>query len=149
MYSRTSGTQHKFKKGYNLVCDFFKINGQTRETYFKIIGYPHDFMFKKRGVNNFAYNVTSESDDGVRSSASTISNDAGGGHTRCDTEAKKSQNQLDSCTLTREQYTQILHLLDKKSKVPHCVNVAGAFQREGEVDWLREWRIVHSIQQYR
>lgn len=83
MYSRTSGTQNRFKKGYNLVCDFCKIKGHTRENCYKIIGYPPDFKFKRKGVSNSAYNVTgksedglrSRSDDGVRSSAS----DAGSG----------------------------------------------------------------------
>ncbi|XP_049394780.1 uncharacterized protein LOC125859091 [Solanum stenotomum] len=35
-----------------------------------------------------------------------------------------NQNQLESCTLTREQYNQVLQLLDKKSEVPHCVNAS-------------------------
>uniref|UniRef100_A0A0V0HX07 Putative ovule protein n=1 Tax=Solanum chacoense TaxID=4108 RepID=A0A0V0HX07_SOLCH len=51
MYSRTSGTQNRFKKGYNLVCDFCKIKGHTRENCYKIIGYPPDFKFKKKGVS--------------------------------------------------------------------------------------------------
>ncbi|KAG5627526.1 hypothetical protein H5410_012744 [Solanum commersonii] len=36
----------------------------------------------------------------------------------------RTQSQLDSCALTREQYGQILQLLEKKSEVPHCVNAA-------------------------
>ncbi|KAG5586938.1 hypothetical protein H5410_047372 [Solanum commersonii] len=56
--------------------------------------------------------LRSRSDDGVRSNAS----DAGSGQLRCDGEAKlPHQNQLESCTLTREQYNQVLQFLDKKS----------------------------------
>ncbi|KAH0765389.1 hypothetical protein KY285_001260 [Solanum tuberosum] len=84
-----------------------------------------DFKFKKKGGNNSAYNVTGEVDDGMNSSASTSSSDARDGHMRGDGEFKTQKQQLDSCALTREQYTQILQLLDKKSEVPHCVNAAG------------------------
>jgi len=98
MYSRTSGTQNRFKKGYNLVCDFCKIKGHTSES--------------EDGLR-------SRSDDGVRSNAS----DAGSGQLRCDGEVKlPHQNQLESYTLTREQYNQVLQFLDKKSEVSHCVN---------------------------
>ncbi|KAH0647236.1 hypothetical protein KY285_032484 [Solanum tuberosum] len=82
MYSRTSGAQQRFKKGYNMVCDFCKIKGHTRENCYKIIGYPRDFKFKKKGSNNYAYNVTGEVDDSVKSSTSTNSSDARDGHMR-------------------------------------------------------------------
>ncbi|KAG5588134.1 hypothetical protein H5410_048568 [Solanum commersonii] len=68
-----------------------------------------------------AYNVTGEVDDSVKSSTCTNSSDARGGHIRADEEFK-TQSQLDSCALTREQYAQILQLLEKKLEVPHCVN---------------------------
>lgn len=118
MYSRTSGTQNRFKKG--LVCDFCKIKGHTRENCYKIIGYPQDFKFKKKGVSSSAYNVTGESEDGLRSRSDdgvrSNASDAGSGQLRCDGEAKlPHQNQLESCTLTREQYNQVLQFLDKKS----------------------------------
>jgi len=80
------------------VCDFCKIKGHTSES--------------EDGLR-------SRSDDGVRSNAS----DAGSGQLRCDGEVKlPHQNQLESCTLTREQYNQVLQFLDKKSEVSHCVN---------------------------
>ncbi|KAG5589925.1 hypothetical protein H5410_040439 [Solanum commersonii] len=69
-----------------------------------------------------AYNVTEEVDDSVRSSTCTNTSDARGGHMRSDEEFKTQK--LDSCALTREQYAQILQLLEKKSEVPHCVNAA-------------------------
>ncbi|KAG5627464.1 hypothetical protein H5410_012682 [Solanum commersonii] len=59
----------------------------------------------------------------VKSSTCTNSSDARDGHMRGDEEFR-TQSQLDSCALTREQYGQILQLLEKKSEVPHCVNAA-------------------------
>lgn len=69
MYARTSGTQQRFKKGYNFVCDFCKMKGHTKENSYKISGYPHDAKLKKKG-NSSAYNVTGEVDDNVKSRTS-------------------------------------------------------------------------------
>ncbi|XP_015161272.1 uncharacterized protein [Solanum tuberosum] len=104
--------------------------GHTRENCYKIIVYPQDFMFKKKGVSSSAYNVTGDSEDGLRSRSNdgvrSNASDTGSGQLRCDGEVKiPHQNQLESCTLTREQYNQVLQFLDKKSEVSHCVNPVG------------------------
>lgn len=61
MYTRTGENQNqKFKKNYNVQCDFCKMKGHNKENYFKIVGYPPDFKPKRRGNmgnNNAAYNV--------------------------------------------------------------------------------------------
>ncbi|XP_019238698.1 PREDICTED: uncharacterized protein LOC109218768 [Nicotiana attenuata] len=38
----------KFRKNYNIQCGFCKMKGHSREKYFKIIGYPSDYKFKKK-----------------------------------------------------------------------------------------------------
>lgn len=37
----------------------------------------------------------------------------------------RTQNQLDSCALTREQYDQVLQFLGKNLEVSQCVNATG------------------------
>lgn len=61
MYTRIGGNQHKkFKKNYNVQCDFYKMKRHSKENSFKIVGYPPDFKPKRRenvGNNNATYNV--------------------------------------------------------------------------------------------
>ncbi|XP_075085054.1 uncharacterized protein LOC142168292 [Nicotiana tabacum] len=60
MYTRIGGNQHKkFKKNYNVQCDFYKMKRHSKENSFKIVGYPPDFKPKRRenvGNNNATYN---------------------------------------------------------------------------------------------
>ncbi|XP_075084763.1 uncharacterized protein LOC142168014 [Nicotiana tabacum] len=42
------GNQQKPKKNYNLYCNYFKLKGHTRDTCYKLVGYPNDHKFKKR-----------------------------------------------------------------------------------------------------
>ena len=60
-----NGTQ-KFKKNYNLQCDFCKLKGHTTENCWKLVRYPQDQKFKKwfrsEGANT-AYKVTTDSQD--------------------------------------------------------------------------------------
>ena len=58
MYSRNGCTQ-KFKTNGNLYCDYCKLKKHTRDKYYKLIGYPQDFKFKKMEPNN-AYNAMME-----------------------------------------------------------------------------------------
>ncbi|XP_060201854.1 uncharacterized protein LOC132630283 [Lycium barbarum] len=55
LYSRNGGNP-KFKKNYNLQCEFCKLKGYTRETCYKLVGYPAYFKFKKRIRANTGYN---------------------------------------------------------------------------------------------
>ncbi|XP_075102891.1 uncharacterized protein LOC142177593 [Nicotiana tabacum] len=62
LYTRTT---EKFKKSYNLYCDYCKLKGHTKENYYKLVGYPQDFKPKmRRGTvnngNNAAYNVVTD-----------------------------------------------------------------------------------------
>ncbi|KAM3263920.1 hypothetical protein P3L10_000914 [Capsicum annuum] len=64
MYSRNSpsGSNHqKFKKNFNLQCDFCKLKGHTKENCWKLVGYPQDYKAKKKFKHegsNTAYNAS-------------------------------------------------------------------------------------------
>lgn len=45
-----TGNNQKFKKNYNLYCDYCKMKGHTGNGCYKLIGYPADFKYKKRLV---------------------------------------------------------------------------------------------------
>ncbi|KAF3646377.1 hypothetical protein FXO38_19192 [Capsicum annuum] len=47
MYSKTAAS--KFRKNYNLFCEFCKLKGHTKDTCYKLVGYPTDSRFKKKG----------------------------------------------------------------------------------------------------
>lgn len=50
MYSRNGNSQpQRFKKNYNIQCEFCKLKGHNKENYYKIVGYPANFKFKKKG----------------------------------------------------------------------------------------------------
>lgn len=57
-YSRNGGPQ-KFKKTGHLFCDYCKLKNHIRENCYKLVGYPQDSRFKKKGSNT-AYNAVSE-----------------------------------------------------------------------------------------
>ncbi|XP_075095274.1 uncharacterized protein LOC142173561 [Nicotiana tabacum] len=54
------GFQHKPKKNFILICDYWNYKGHTRENCFKLNGYPADFKNMKKGSSfptaNFAGN---------------------------------------------------------------------------------------------
>lgn len=47
MYAK-SGYQ-KFKKNQHLFCDFGKMKGHTKDVCYKLVGYPNNSRFKKKG----------------------------------------------------------------------------------------------------
>lgn len=49
LYNSRPGGNAKFKKSYNTQYEFCKLKGHSRENYYKIVGYPYDFKYKKKG----------------------------------------------------------------------------------------------------
>ncbi|XP_019244427.1 PREDICTED: uncharacterized protein LOC109224294 [Nicotiana attenuata] len=52
MYTKNMGNQ-RYKKNYNIQCDFCKIRGHSKENSFKIVGYPPDFKSKRKGPGSY------------------------------------------------------------------------------------------------
>lgn len=67
MYTKNTGNQ-RYKRNYNVQYDFCKLKSHNKENCFKIVGYPPDFKFKKKGSGTYnggargptAYNVLAE-----------------------------------------------------------------------------------------
>lgn len=77
MYTGTRhGGNQKFKKNYNIQCDFCKIKGHSKENCYKIVGYPPEFKNRKKGgVGNAAYNMMTENNVHVRNTSYNGSTD--------------------------------------------------------------------------
>ncbi|XP_059302469.1 uncharacterized protein LOC132054488 isoform X2 [Lycium ferocissimum] len=184
MYSRNNMSQNngsqggsnqyghqKFKKPYNsLICEFCKCKGHTKDTCFKLVGYPSDFKSKKgmigrkTGQNQrygAAYNAVGESSNmdlgpvntqdcnvqqasvpynmnGAGSSCGQGNNMGGYGSQNGRGDA---QLQIGNA-FTREQYDQIVQLLNKSHNVNSTVSsanaagdVVGSLHWKGEGDW--------------
>ncbi|XP_019248396.1 PREDICTED: uncharacterized protein LOC109227652 [Nicotiana attenuata] len=131
MYSRTTGNQ-RFKKNYNILCEFCKLKGHSKENCYKIVGYPPDYRPKKRGGtgSNATYNVIRDNPqqqayNGYNDPRVPLQNLTMNANTAnqvpITTEDQGSViglnfNQLDpmaDCTFSRDQYEQILQLLNK------------------------------------
>ncbi|XP_055800446.1 uncharacterized protein LOC129869896 [Solanum dulcamara] len=122
MYSKgviSSGANHKFKKNTLLVCDFCKCRGHTKEYCYKVVGYPPNFKSKRKiqSASNssqhpahahFSYGLnTNVHDKSVEASTSIITT----------SQAEKDVKQLlQGCTFTKDQYDQILKMLNQQSQ---------------------------------
>ncbi|XP_019257939.1 PREDICTED: uncharacterized protein LOC109236188 [Nicotiana attenuata] len=59
LYSSKADNRLKRRKNFNLYCDFCKLKGHSKENCYKIVGYPADYKFKKKGGAG-AYNAVAE-----------------------------------------------------------------------------------------
>ncbi|XP_075101656.1 uncharacterized protein LOC142177092 [Nicotiana tabacum] len=71
-YSAKPTGGQKFRKNYNIQCEFCKLKGHSKENCYKIIGYPSDYKYKKKGgaptTASNAYNVLSKTNNIVKNS---------------------------------------------------------------------------------
>ncbi|KAH0703490.1 hypothetical protein KY285_017768 [Solanum tuberosum] len=56
MISRRNSHPHKFKKNWNVQCDYCNMMGHTRANCYKLIGYPPNFKFRKKFRDSTAAN---------------------------------------------------------------------------------------------
>ncbi|XP_019232006.1 PREDICTED: uncharacterized protein LOC109212783 [Nicotiana attenuata] len=130
MYTKNMGNQ-RYKKNYNIQCDFCKIRGHSKENCFKIVGYPPDFKSKRKGPGSYnngtracpaAYNALAE----IPQHQPNVSYQQ---------ESQMTNGQIIDNSLpqigafTKDQYEQILQILNKtnlKGNNNNCsANVAG------------------------
>ncbi|XP_055803621.1 uncharacterized protein LOC129872729 [Solanum dulcamara] len=159
MYSRvgnSSGIGNRFKKNTSLICEFCKCRGHTKESCYKVVGYPPDFKSKRRvqsanmvhtdtnsltsqsqqsGQANFSYGLnTNVSDETLWGRSSTVQHTADKLTTTTPNKAaeKEVKQLLQGCTFTNDQYEQILMMMNQQSypraNAPECnkANNAGA-----------------------
>ncbi|XP_075077320.1 uncharacterized protein LOC107762549 [Nicotiana tabacum] len=157
--SKPTGGQ-KFRKYYNIQCEFCKLKGHNKENCYKIISYPPDFKYKMKGgaptTARNTYNVFSETNNVIKNSTpqmcvttgcipeashmhTTEGNTAGNAAT-----SSASMNQelpQAPLTLTRNQYDQILQFLNKASNSSSTANAAGISTAFLATDNIQEWII--------
>ncbi|XP_075092129.1 uncharacterized protein LOC107791056 [Nicotiana tabacum] len=150
--SKTRGNQ-KFRKNYNLYYEVCKMKGHTKENYYKIVGYPSDFKYKKKwGVGgSSAYNaITETSSIHVHSPTQKMSAQVIGQYMETQPAQREvqathlgvqNQNpQLGACTFTKEQYDQIVQLLHKVSPSTASANTTGKSSiflvSDSKPDWI-------------
>ncbi|XP_016559276.2 uncharacterized protein LOC124895477 [Capsicum annuum] len=132
MYTRHENggsNPQKFKKNYNLQYDFCKLKGHTRETCWKLVGYPNDHKFKKKSKmegSNAAYNVSPSTQLGHHGLGS-CNQHARQGFQSHDTgiqvgfDVQMNQiSQVGSVPFTKEQYEQILRMINSNNTGSHA-----------------------------
>ncbi|XP_070031741.1 uncharacterized protein [Nicotiana tomentosiformis] len=141
MYSKVEGNQNqnqRFRRNYNLYCEFCKMKGHSKENCYKIVGYPADLKNKRRGNagTNAIYNVNlmPENNHSTTQDHQQLHVFNYGQNTNVQDYVKtrgssQSSNvnientSLENYALTKTQYEQILQMLNKTS-VPNSTLVA-------------------------
>ncbi|XP_019260764.1 PREDICTED: uncharacterized protein LOC109238744 [Nicotiana attenuata] len=125
MYTKTGGNYQKFKKNFNLFCDVCKMKGHTKESCYRVIGYPPEYRPRKRNTNTHsAYNVLSDMElQGNQSSRgnwnekcvqnSQLTNNGVSANTSQGCNLMTNTPWMGNCTFTKEQYEHIVQLLNK------------------------------------
>lgn len=166
MYSKvgaTSGVSQRFKKNSFLVCEVCKCKGHSKETCYRVVGYPADFKSKRKvqgsssEVNNtgqyqssqahFSYGLNTnicapewnrkpdslQTDHGVMESAN---------HSKTLSQAEMNAKQLlKGCTFTKEQYDHILRGLQQQSDTNTSTaeyNHSSSAHTAGSLQWKGE-----------
>ncbi|XP_019255165.1 PREDICTED: uncharacterized protein LOC109233756 [Nicotiana attenuata] len=163
----------KFRKNYNIQCDFCKIKGHSKENCYKIIGYPQDDKTKRKGGAG-AYNAMVESSYGVTLHNNHASQDRAMQHmpmhqgnqfvnqaseglqgqgissTQKQESSSSSQSQASANSASqgggfpfiKEQYDQIMQILNTGPSLPTQANAAGtdtallASSNSQEQEWI-------------
>ncbi|GMJ01569.1 hypothetical protein HRI_003826100 [Hibiscus trionum] len=125
LYS-SSGAQGygQFRKKFNGICDHCHLKGHKKESCYRLIGYPPDFKFNRKGGGN------------VRQAANsaTVENSTEGA-AQMATTTQSTVNQQ-TPTFTAEQYQQILSLLGKDPIVKGTAHMAGMVSGGLAQEWI-------------
>ncbi|XP_075109036.1 uncharacterized protein LOC142180841 [Nicotiana tabacum] len=77
LMANRAGNQQKMRKKYNLFCDFCKMKGQTKETCYKIVGYPNDYKFKNKYNTQNILQLLNSKPTEVIANATDLESDSG------------------------------------------------------------------------
>ncbi|XP_059310544.1 uncharacterized protein LOC132061878 [Lycium ferocissimum] len=139
MYSRNVNHQQmnnnnqRFKKNLDLVCEFCKYKRHSKDRCYKLVGYPSDFKSKKKENErgDVAYHVLGEYVNSVQQQTQQTQTpvfnyglntnmagpSTGNQHNYASetssNNAETSVNIMQGCTFTKEQYDQIMHMLNQ------------------------------------
>ncbi|XP_027768696.1 uncharacterized protein LOC114074858 [Solanum pennellii] len=122
LHTKKTQSQNSLGRRMGLVCDHCGYKGHTRESCYRIVGFPPDFKSKRKGSGSmneaYANNFTSESS--VSGSGSASSFYFPGGY------------------FTKEQYEQVTKMLSPAPPTGNCraeANAAGSLYWRGDWDW--------------
>ncbi|XP_070009661.1 uncharacterized protein [Nicotiana sylvestris] len=146
----TQGTSNYKPKRNNLFCDYCKYKGHTRDTCYKLHGYPAEFKQKRKDGPNNATQYTCPLTNSSPSSGNfeVAANLAGLQQSNLDSTSQGGQGVIAGVSqFTVDQYNQILHLLGKsnitsssQSDPPSSVMSVGMtpsfVDTEAEVRWI-------------
>ncbi|XP_016450931.2 uncharacterized protein LOC107775693 [Nicotiana tabacum] len=155
MYNRNGGggQNQRFKKNFNIQCEYCKLKGHTKENCYKLVGYPQDFRQKKRGYNAaHNANILTENYNNQNQNpteptftygqnTNVINQSACGNQVSYNQGLEAVASQLGNYTFTKNQYDQIVQLLKKggistiTNNKDSAANVTGSLHWEGERDW--------------
>ncbi|XP_075106937.1 uncharacterized protein LOC142179936 [Nicotiana tabacum] len=122
MYSKNYNNQpRRFNKNYNIQCEFYSLKGHIKENCYKIVEYPAYFKFKKKGTGGHHPNY--------RANVVNILTETTSGSQNFQNESVT--NQLGNYTFTKDQYDQIVQMLNKVS-IPASANSAANIAVETE-----------------
>ncbi|GMI67901.1 hypothetical protein HRI_000459300 [Hibiscus trionum] len=125
LYS-SSGAQGygQFRKKFNGICDYYHLKGHKKESCYRLIGYPPDFKFNRKGGANTRQAANS----------ATVENGAEGAAQMATTTQSLANQQTP--TFTPEQYQQILSLLGKDPVVKGTAHMAGMVSGGLAQEWI-------------
>ncbi|KAH0776350.1 hypothetical protein KY290_007761 [Solanum tuberosum] len=127
----------RHKRNYNLQCEVCKLKGHTKETCYRVVGYPpgHPKFRKKYGGTRMANAV--DCDDAFSPFSAALRS-----------QGMQDIHPMEQPVFTKEQYGQILRLLNKKKgtedSAVNMTSIAHAYLVDNKVDYTYKQWIVDS-----
>ncbi|KAH0712286.1 hypothetical protein KY289_008245 [Solanum tuberosum] len=135
--SGSTSNSQRHKRNYNLQCEVCKLKGHTKETCYRVVGYPpsHPKFRKKYGGTRMANAV--DCDDTFSPFSAAVRS-----------QGMQDIHPMEQPVFTKEQYGQILRLLNKKKgtedSAVNMTSIAHAYLVDNKVDYTYKQWIVDS-----
>nr|XP_016470822.1 PREDICTED: uncharacterized protein LOC107793056 [Nicotiana tabacum] len=157
MYTKTEGNFQKTRKNFNLFSEFCKMKGHSKETCYKIVGYPPEYRPRNKSTNTHsAYNVLSDMSIQKNQLPKGNWNENNSQNSQLTSSVVSTNSShligqvnnnswLGNYTFTKEQYDHIVQLLSKDNSISASAtpsaNAAGIPYALLTSDSLQEWII--------